>query len=139
MLLHRSYFLQRLSRCNRSQRLHRYTDSAPSKPGYAGWNDPAQPSPSYPQQTVAFVAGLAAKYGTNPALIGIELLNDPMVSGLPEQWPDSGVVQSLPRSTFDYAESALCSMVRSCEFKPNLVISGAINNHRSPLQPSSTI
>ena len=52
------------------------------QPNYAGWNDPAQPSPNYPQQAVAFVAGLAAKYGTNPALIGIELLDDPVVSGL---------------------------------------------------------
>ncbi len=72
----------------------RYANSAPSKPGYAGWNDPAQPSPSYPQQAVAFVAGLAAKYGSNPALIGFELLNDPMVSGLYERWPPSNMAFS---------------------------------------------
>ena len=33
------------------------------------------------------MAGLAAKYATNPALIGIELLNDPVVSGLIQQLP----------------------------------------------------
>ncbi len=58
----------------------RYENSAPPEADEVGWNVLAQPSPTYAQQAVAFVAGLAAQYGTNPALIGIELLNDPVVS-----------------------------------------------------------
>ena len=58
----------------------RYENSAPLEADEVGWNVLAQPSPTYAQQAVGFVAGLAAIYGTNPALIGFELLNDPVVS-----------------------------------------------------------
>ncbi len=38
-----------------------------------------QPTPSYPDQAVAFVTTLAARYGAAPALLGFSLLNEPTV------------------------------------------------------------
>ena len=38
-----------------------------------------QPTPSYPDQAVALVSTLAARYGASPALLGFSLLNEPTV------------------------------------------------------------
>jgi len=35
--------------------------------------------PSYPQQTTAVMVGLAARYASSPALLGLELMNEPTV------------------------------------------------------------
>ncbi len=54
-------------------------NSAPAQPGKALWGAAGQPTPSYPDQTVAFVGALAARYANAPALIGFTLMSSPQV------------------------------------------------------------
>ncbi len=54
-------------------------NSAPAQPGKALWGAASQPTPSYPDQTVAFIGALAARYANAPALIGFTLMSSPQV------------------------------------------------------------
>jgi len=44
------------------------------------WDTPTQPTPTYPQQALNFLQALMARYGANPALLAVSLLNEPLVS-----------------------------------------------------------
>ena len=43
------------------------------------WDTATQPTPTYPQQALNFLQALMARYGANPALLAVSLLNEPLV------------------------------------------------------------
>jgi len=43
------------------------------------WDTSAQPTPSYPQQSLAVIAALVQRYRGAAALLGFGLLNEPTV------------------------------------------------------------
>ena len=47
------------------------------------WDTAAQPAPTYPQQSLNFLQELMTRYGANPALLAVSLLNEPLVGSSP--------------------------------------------------------
>ena len=80
-------------------------NSAPAQPGKTLWGAASQPTPSYPDQTVAFIGALAARYADAPALIGFTLMSSPQVLALIQALCGTGHGVLASRGTFTFVRA----------------------------------